>query len=179
MAKNLKNQTTYDCCPCQKQNLYNTDPTQEVGMVFLPFNQNPLEPLRTMEKPRRVQQNRMARAGCTDERTRPHSSHERVLRRTATPTGLVLCRPRTGRRSNQSPCFRGTRSWGKRSGMKGCVQTHTPATEGKWAGASAEQGQKRVTAVKAPGLLGRGSWRQFYWNKIFCCLRVTTSRTIC
>lgn len=70
-----------------------------------------------------VRHNRMERGGRTDGRTTPY--HEHVLRRTATPTGLLLCRPRTGRRSNQSPCFRGTRSWGKRSSMKGCVRTHT------------------------------------------------------
>lgn len=92
------------------------------------------------------------RTGRTHERT-THSGQERVLRRTATPTGLLLCRPRTGGRSNQSPCFRGTRSWGKRSSMEGCVQTHTPATEGKdkWAGASAEQGQKQESRLGGPG----------------------------
>lgn len=42
MAKNLKNTTAEACCPCQKQNLYNTDPTQELVMVSLPFNKVPL-----------------------------------------------------------------------------------------------------------------------------------------
>lgn len=37
--------------------------------------------------------------------------------------------------------------------MEGCVQTHTPATEGKdkWAGASAEQGQKQESRLGGPG----------------------------
>ena len=30
-----------------------------------------------------------------------HSSHEHVLRRTAIPTGLLLCRPRTGQAGDQ------------------------------------------------------------------------------
>lgn len=104
-----------------------------------------------------------------------HTAVEHVLRRTATPTGLVLCRPRTGRRSNQSPCFRGTRSWGKRSSMEGGVQTHTPATEGKdkWAGASAEQGQKQESRHGGPGAKG-GGWRTRTGPPL-CCPMATTA----
>lgn len=73
-----------------------------------------------------AEQSSVDRAGHGREDT--HTSHEHVLRRTTIPTGLLLCRPRTGRRSNQSPCFRGTRSWGKRSSMRGCVRAHASST---------------------------------------------------
>lgn len=94
--------------------------------------------------------------------TETHISHEHVLRRTTIPTGLLLCRPRTGRRSNQSPCLRGTRSWGKRSSMRD-VCTHTSETQvkGKWAGTAAGQGQKEElhqNRTQASRLLG-GCWK--------------------
>lgn len=87
-----------------------------------------------------------------------HSDHEHVLRRTAIPTGLLLCRPRTGRRSNQIPCFRGTRSWGKRSSMKVCVQTHVcNRGEGQvsWS-VCRTRSETGVKAVRAAGQRGAG-----------------------
>ena len=42
---------------------------------------------------------------------------------------LVLYRPKTGRRPNQSPCFRGTRSWGIEAACR-VVCKHTSATKG-------------------------------------------------
>lgn len=105
-----------------------------------------------------------------------HSSHEHVLRRTTIPTGLLLCRPRTGWRSNQSPCLRGTRSWGKRSSMRD-VCTHTSKTQvkGKWAGTAAGQGQKEEphqkqdSDLEAPRRLLENvkAGGSFNWNKTF------------
>lgn len=91
-------------------------------------------------------------------RTGEHSSHEHVLRRTTIPTGLLLCRPRTGRRSNQSPCLRGTRSWGKRSSMRGgCTHIRNPV-KGKQAGSAVGQGQKEELHQKQDSGLEAPRW---------------------
>lgn len=130
------------------------------------------------ENPSKVRQDRTHRADQTDERT-THSSHEHVLRRTAIPTGLLLCRPRTGRRSNQIPGFRGTRSWGKRSSMKGRVQAHVRsrgAGQGGWSvcRTRSETGVKAVRAAGRTGATGSSAGR-----KHFCCHMGTPSFTIC
>lgn len=67
---------------------------------------------------------------------------------------------------------------GAREAAWRAVCKHTPATEGKdkWAGASAEQGQKQES--RQWGIL-TGRRRQRYWNKTLCCRTVTTLYTIC
>lgn len=60
--------------------------------------------------------------------------------------------------------------------MEGCVQTHTPATEGKdkWAGASAEQGQKQESRLGGPGS-GPGGGGGPCTGPAPCCPAVATA----
>lgn len=72
------------------------------------------------------------------------------------PHSLVLYRPRTGRRPHQSPCFRGTRTWGLGAACRVCVSTHLRPREGqvRWSVCKTGQNQESVEAMRAAGQRG-------------------------
>ena len=104
--------------------------------------------------------------GRQDSDRTTHHSQEHVLRRMATPTAWCC--------TDQSPCFRGTRSWGIEAACR-VVCKHTSTTKGKekWVGASAKQGQNQesVEAMRAAGQRGaRGSFTGIQYSTIMWLL---------
>lgn len=156
-ANNEVRNPNWNCCPCQSKLCVAYDPPPRTRTYMV--SHSTMFPKSSQWRWEKLNNTKQSKCRGTRHGQETHSSHEHVLRRTTIPTGLLLCRPRTGWRSNQSPCLRGTRSWGKRSSMRD-VHTH-PKPRWRASGTAAGQGQKEEPHQKttqASRLLG-GCWK--------------------